>query len=78
MGAKHVKYGGVRFENLVPPQEINRFVRELPEEKRSSLFQVIQELRDAGLIEVYDGDNITIDDEMQPYLEPNADEKTEE
>jgi len=69
-----VRFGGVRFENLVPPQEINRFVRELPEEKRNSLFQVIQELRDAGLIEVFDGDNVTVDDEMQPYLEPNAKE----
>ncbi len=74
MSDKHVRFGGVSFENLVPPQEINRFVRELPADKRESLFEVIQQLRDAGLIAVYDGDNSTIDKEMMPFLVPNSGE----
>ncbi|WP_268236563.1 hypothetical protein [Caldalkalibacillus thermarum] len=28
------QFGGVHFINNVPPEEINRFVRELPEAKR--------------------------------------------
>lgn len=75
MPKKHVRFGGVRFENLVPPEEINRFVRELPPSKRDSLFEVIQQLRDAGLIKVFDGDNSTWDAEMFPLLVPNSEEE---
>jgi hypothetical protein len=68
-GKQYLKYGGVAFTNNVPPEEINRFVRELPEEDRQSLYQVVHKLQDAGLITVHDGDVTTIDDEMEPYLE---------
>ncbi|HEY8341842.1 MAG TPA: hypothetical protein VIK75_02375 [Calditerricola sp.] len=46
------RFGGVHFRNNVPPEEINRFVRELPEEKRASMFAVLSELERAGLITV--------------------------
>lgn len=48
----YAKYGGVHFVQLAPAQDINKFVRSLPEEKRDSLFEVLQELHNAGLIEV--------------------------
>ncbi|NLV90948.1 MAG: hypothetical protein GX030_00965 [Firmicutes bacterium] len=78
MREKHIRFGGVRFENLAPPEEINRFVRELPESDRESMFQVVQKLREAGLIVTYDGDNSTVDTEMMPYLVPNTKDKEEE
>jgi len=34
LAAKYLKYGGVKFWNNVPPEEINRFVRNLPPEKK--------------------------------------------
>lgn len=70
-----LKYGGVRFRAKAAPEEINRFVRGLPEERRRSLHEVARALRDAGLIEVEDGFS-TIDDELKPYLEgkPGPDE----
>lgn len=43
------RHGGVHFSNRVPPEEINRFVRELPPEKRESLFEVLKELEQAGM-----------------------------
>lgn len=46
-------HGGIHFENQVPAEEINRFVRRLPEEKRESLFEVLWELDNAGMITVY-------------------------
>lgn len=67
----HVKYGGVRFVNNVPPREINEYVRSLPPEEKESLFEVIQKLRQEGMITVFDGDVVTIDDEMQDMQEPD-------
>ena len=49
--AKHIKYGAIGFRSKVSPGQINRFVRDLPESKRQSMFQVAEELRSAGLIE---------------------------
>lgn len=46
------RHGGVHFENLVPPEEINRFVNNLSDEQRSSLFEVLHQLSDAGLIRI--------------------------
>lgn len=46
------KHGGVHFINQAPAEEINRFVRELPEEKRESLFEVLSALDEAGLIQI--------------------------
>lgn len=74
--AKNIlKYGGVEFRAHASPEEINRFVRDLPEERRRSLQKVAQALRDAGLIEPTGGFS-TIDDEMKPYMEgkPGPDE----
>ncbi|HHT37556.1 MAG: hypothetical protein ACE3NC_00360 [Candidatus Wallacebacter cryptica] len=68
---KHLKYGGVAFVNNVSPEEINKFVRSLPDYERESLFEVVNKLQDAGLITVYDGDNITIDRDQQEFQVPN-------
>jgi len=65
-----MKYGGVKFRNLVPPVKINRFVNRLPLTKRVSLFEIASELQEAGLIDVLNGrsqstiDKDTIDDQM--------------
>ena len=65
-----MKYGGVKFRNLVPPVKINRFVNRLPRDKRVSLFEIASELQEAGLIDVLNGrahstiDKDTIDDQM--------------
>lgn len=48
----HARFGGVHFVNLVPQQEINKFVRDLPEAQRDSIFEVMQELDRQGLIEI--------------------------
>lgn len=74
-GEQFLKYGGVKFRAKAAPEEINRFVRALPEDRRRSLQQVARALRDAGLIELTD-EFSTIDDEMRPYLEgkPGPDE----
>jgi hypothetical protein len=50
MAKKHIKYAGVDFSTKAAPSKINRFVRELPEQKRQSLHQVTEELTSAGLI----------------------------
>lgn len=47
---KQIKFGGVQFAANVPPQEINKFVRELPKDKKDSLYEVIKELADNNLI----------------------------
>lgn len=65
-----MKYGGVKFRNLVPPVKINRFVNRLPRYKRDSLFEIASELKIAGLIDVFDDrahstlDKDLIDDQM--------------
>ncbi len=65
-----MKYGGVKFRNLVPPVKINRFVNRLPRDKRVSLFEIASELQEAGLIDVLNGrsqstiDKDTIDNQM--------------
>jgi len=65
-----MKYGGVKFRNLVPPVKINRFVNRLPREKRVSLYEIASELQEAGLIDVLNGrahstiDKDTIDDQI--------------
>lgn len=70
MPERIIKYGGVKFRNLVPPVKINRFVNRLPRNKRVSLFEIASELQEAGLIDVLNGrahstiDKDTIDDQM--------------
>jgi hypothetical protein len=48
-----VRHGGVHFRTNVSPQEINHFVRKLPAGKRDSLFEVLEQLHNAGLITIY-------------------------
>ena len=47
------RHGGVHFRSNRSPEEINDFVRHLPESKRDSLFEVLHELVDAGYITLY-------------------------
>ncbi len=62
MPERILKYGGVKFRNLVPPVKINRFVNRLPRNKRDSLFEIASELQHAGLIRVFnDRSQSTID-----------------
>lgn len=69
---KYLKFGGVSFENNVSPEEINKFVRDLPEHDKNSIFEVVSKLKNAGLINVYEGDSITIDQDQQQLQEPNG------
>jgi hypothetical protein len=63
----HAKYGGVHFVQLRHAREINEFVRQLPEDKKDSLFEVIQELDHHGYIRVVnDGDWMDPDGEIHP------------
>jgi len=68
-----MKYGGVKFRNLVPPVKINRFVNRLPLQKRESLFEIASELQEAGLIDVLEGRaHSTIDKDTLEDQLPNA------
>lgn len=69
---QHVKYGGIKFVNNVPPDKINQFVEELPDEQRKSLFNVVKLLDEEGLITLEDGDNVTIDESLQEFMIPNG------
>ena len=46
------RHGGVHFRTNASPQEINNFIRKLPAGKRDSLFEVLDQLDQAGLITV--------------------------
>lgn len=70
MPERVLKYGGVKFRNMVPPIKINHFVNNLPVERRKSLFEIASELSQAGLIRVLNErthssiDKDTIDDQL--------------
>lgn len=65
MPERILKYGGVKFRNLVPPVKINRFVNRLPYNKRSSLFEIASELQKAGLVKMLnDRSQSTIDKDL--------------
>lgn len=72
-----MKFGGVTFVNNVSEEEINKFIRDLPDDKRDSLAEVTKELRDAGLIELKPGQFSTIDhdqgDEQESHPEMPTD-----
>ncbi|NLJ74046.1 MAG: hypothetical protein GX331_03545 [Firmicutes bacterium] len=68
---RHIKYGGVRFVNNASPEEINNFVRNLPEHQKDSLFEVVRLLDQEGLITLIDGDNTTVDKNMEEFMIPN-------
>lgn len=68
-----MKYGGVKFRNLVPPVKINRFVNKLPQYKKDSLFEVANELSQAGLIEILnDRQHSTIDQDVIDNMTTNT------
>ncbi len=48
----HAHLGGVHFTQQASTEQINQFVRRLPEQKRDSLFEVLDELNQAGLIQI--------------------------
>ena len=66
---KYIKYGGVEFKAKADIKEINDVVRELPPDKKVSMYTVVSELKDRGLIELEPGSFSSIDDEMIPYME---------
>lgn len=73
MPERIMKYGGVKFRNLVPPVKINRFVNRLPLQKRESLFEIASELQEAGLIDVLEGRaHSTIDKDTIENQLPNT------
>lgn len=52
MPERVLKYGGVKIRNLVPPVKINRFVNQLPDDRKESLFEIASELEQEGIIQV--------------------------
>jgi len=52
MPKNYIKYGAVGFNAKASPAKINRFIRDLPDNKRQSLYQVAEELKSNGLIEL--------------------------
>ncbi|WP_206810349.1 hypothetical protein [Paradesulfitobacterium ferrireducens] len=52
MPERILKYGGVKIRNLVPPVKINRFVNQLPDDRKESLFEIASELEQEGMIQV--------------------------
>lgn len=68
---RFVRHGGVHFRNNTSPQDINNFVRKLPAGKRESLFEVLEQLDNAGLITIHndhlfaDGDGVVGGGEQQ-------------
>lgn len=72
MGEYYLKYGGARFARNAPQEEINSFVNSLPEEERSSLYNVVNLLEQEGLITLIPGDSTTVDQDMEELLVPNA------
>jgi hypothetical protein len=49
---RYARHGGVHFTQKASPEEINQFVKNLPSDKRDSLFEVLDELNQAGMIEI--------------------------
>ena len=45
-----VKYGGAAFQNNVDPEQIHHFVRQLPQEQKKSVQEVLQQLEAQGYI----------------------------
>lgn len=47
-----VRHGGVHYILNVPEHQVRQYVDQLPEEKRSSLFEVMQDLKNKGWITI--------------------------
>ncbi len=58
-----IKYGGIKYVRNVSTDEINKFVLTLPEEKRESMADVTQILKDKGMI------TLIPEDEQSPPCE---------
>mgnify|MGYP000967484725 CR=1 FL=1 len=73
MRTQYLRYGGAKFTNNVPPEEINRFVRSLPQEDRESMAKVVAILEREGLITL-DRHDISSSDEgfVHLYTEDEA------
>ncbi|NLO89778.1 MAG: hypothetical protein GX088_05545 [Clostridia bacterium] len=65
---RYIKYGGVAFKAKADPKKINDFVRDLPPEKKLSMYGVVSELKKHGLIET-EPKYSSIDDEVIPFME---------
>jgi hypothetical protein len=46
----YARHGGIHFKNNVPAEQINQFVKQLPDERRDNWFEVFSELETAGMI----------------------------
>lgn len=67
----HAKYGGVHFTQLATAQDINNFVKTLPEEKRDSLFEVMEELHNQGYIRIENDESwMDAHNDIQPSNDP--------
>lgn len=53
---KYMKFGGVKFRPLAKPGDINRYVRELSQNNKDSMYEVAKELQSIGMIEIIPGD----------------------
>lgn len=58
-GEHFAKHGGVHYQTNVPKEQINLYVRSLPESKRQSMYQVMKELEAAGMITVFNDGALT-------------------
>ncbi len=54
-----IKYGGVKYVNNVPTEQINKFVDKLPEDKRMSMAQVTKILENEGMISLIHNDDFS-------------------
>ncbi|OYD07958.1 hypothetical protein [Paludifilum halophilum] len=62
-GEEHyARHGGTRFSPNAPAEEINQFVRELPEERKETFYELLKELSEAGLITLHN-DGVLADGE---------------
>jgi hypothetical protein len=49
---RYARHGGVHFLPNASAEQINDYIRNLPDDKRDSLFEVLDELNQAGLITI--------------------------
>ncbi|QKG85781.1 hypothetical protein GXN76_15855 [Kroppenstedtia pulmonis] len=47
------RHGGVHFSPNVPAEQINQFVKDLPEHQRDSFYEVLKQLSQEGLITLH-------------------------
>lgn len=62
MFINYLKFGGVAFETLADPKEINQYVENLSDEDRESLYEVALELEKKGMIKLLPEMSTTEDD----------------